>query len=289
MLSIKTIQYIWKSSVLKILNIKTRTFLIVMFVTLWSYNKPLWIATYKYSYPITWCLFPFIMCDVSVLILFWFGVVYVNSDIPFNQHVNMYHILRIGRKRWALGQIGGILVRACVLTISMAIMSSARLIYRLELSNKWGKLAHTIAVNNGLENIELKYLFYYGIFDKYTPIELMLITIMLFILIVSFLGIFMFVVCLYTNKIIAITLSTSWAIMMFFVMNLHPIIKKNFSYFTPTLWGSIAKSATKDYGHEWMPSVAYMYFFLISGICIMSYIIVNKVKKMQFYWENADV
>lgn len=41
------------------------------------------------------------------LILFWFGIIYINSDIPYMQHSNMYQIIRTGRISWALGQLGG--------------------------------------------------------------------------------------------------------------------------------------------------------------------------------------
>ena len=28
----------------------------------------------------------------------------MNSDVPFMQHVNMYHAIRVGRRYWGLGQ-----------------------------------------------------------------------------------------------------------------------------------------------------------------------------------------
>lgn len=285
----KTIKYIWKSSVLKLFNSKMGTFLLVMFVTFWTYNKPLWICTYRYRYPITWCLFPFIMCDVGVLILFWFGVIYINSDIPFMQHVNMYHIMRTGRRKWTIGQIGGIMVRAFVITISMVFLAVLRLANRIDLSNEWGKLAHTLALSMATEQYDLKYVFYYEIFDKYTPIMLMCITILLYTLLISFLGIFMFLVCLYTNKIVAVSLTSAWAVMMFFVMNLHPMIKKKLAYFVPTIWGCFAKSETRDYGYYWLPSKIYMFAFLMIGIAVMTGISIYRVRQIEFNWENTDI
>lgn len=94
----KVVQYILKNTVLKIFNSKVGTFAVVMLVTAWSYNQPLKQYVHEMNYPVSWCLFPFIMCNFSFLSLFWFGIIYINSDVPFMQQINMYQILRIGRK-----------------------------------------------------------------------------------------------------------------------------------------------------------------------------------------------
>lgn len=100
-------KYILKNTLLKIRNIKTITFAIIIAVTIWSYNHPLRELTYSIKYPVTWCVFPFMISNLSFLILFWFGIIYINSDIPYMQHSNMYQIIRTGRISWALGQLGG--------------------------------------------------------------------------------------------------------------------------------------------------------------------------------------
>ena len=103
----KIMKYILKNTLLKIRNIKTITFAIIIAVTIWSYNHPLRELTYSIKYPVTWCVFPFMISNLSFLILFWFGIIYINSDIPYMQHSNMYQIIRTGRISWALGQLGG--------------------------------------------------------------------------------------------------------------------------------------------------------------------------------------
>ena len=105
----KLLQYTWKNSMMKIANSKMAVFVILMIVVSRSYVGAIRQFSVAVDYPSSWCVFPFAMCSFSYLIMFWFGVIYANSDVPFMQHVNMYHAIRVGRKCWALGQIGGIL------------------------------------------------------------------------------------------------------------------------------------------------------------------------------------
>ena len=95
-----------ENTVLKCFNSKMAVFIILMLVTSRSYLNPLREFSVAVNYPVSWCVFPFVMCSFTYLIIFWFGVIYVNSDVPFMQHVNMYHAIRSGRRQWGLGQIG---------------------------------------------------------------------------------------------------------------------------------------------------------------------------------------
>ena len=61
------------------------------------------------------------------------------------------------------------------------------------------------------------------------------------------------------------------------------------AFFIPTIWAELARIATPDYGYYWLPSIPYMFGFLIAGILCMTVIILIKVKKIEFNWENEDI
>ncbi len=160
----KLAQYIWKAGLLKIKNIKFMTFAIVMMVVTWSYNRPLKSLAEVVNYPVSWCVFPFMISNLSFLILFWFGVIYVNSDVPFMQHMNMYQIIRTGRKRWALGQLGSMFLRSIAVVLFTIICTIVSLIPEIERTVDWGKLLHTISMTDAAVQYNLKYVIYYDIF-----------------------------------------------------------------------------------------------------------------------------
>lgn len=257
----KIMKYILKNTLLKIRNIKTITFAIIIAVTIWSYNHPLRELTYSIKYPVTWCVFPFMISNLSFLILFWFGIIYINSDIPYMQHSNMYQIIRTGRISWALGQLGGTFFRSFILVVFTAFCSIVSLLPQIEWSLQWGKLIHTIAMTNAAIQYNLKYVFYYQILGKYSPLQLMIITIVICTFISMFLSSLMFMISLYFNHILAVSITAALTIMLFFVVNIHPKIRYILAKFIPTVWAKVVQVNSPVLGYYWVPSIKYMFAF----------------------------
>lgn len=63
-----------------------------------------------------------------------------------------------------------------LITIACTILV---LLPKVEWSNEWGKLLRTAATTNALSEYQSSVLIYYDIFSEYTPIELILLEILL--------------------------------------------------------------------------------------------------------------
>ena len=285
----KQLQYIWETAVLKICNGKMAAFVLIMLAVCWSYNRPLNRFIDDVDYPVSWCVFPFLMAYPAFLILFWFGIIYINSDIPFMQHANMYQVIRTGRRRWSVGQIGGIFLRSFAAVLLTSICTILPLLPRIELTNEWGKLLRSAAVTNAAELYEFKYGIYYEILSEYTPLQLMGLCILLCTLIAGFMGTLMFLISLYFNRVLAVAGALAMAVLLYFVTNAHPKIRYRLAFFVPSVWAEVARIASPDMGYYWLPSVPYMLVFLTAGICLMAVLIIYKVKYVEFNWENDDM
>ena len=279
----RLLKYIWKNTVLKCFNSKMAVFIILMLVTSRSYLNPLREFSVAVNYPVSWCVFPFVMCSFTYLIIFWFGVIYVNSD------VNMYHAIRSGRRQWGLGQIGGIFLRSLIMVLITIFCTILPLLSKIEWSNEWGKLLRTAATTNALSRYQSSVVIYYDIFSEYTPLELILLEILICTLTCTFVGVLMFFLSLYINKIIAVAGGLALAISLFPVLNMHPLIRYKLARFVPTVWAELARIATVDHTYYWLPSLTYMVLFLLVGIAIMTSFIIYKIRHVEFNWENEDM
>ncbi len=285
----KLLQYTWKNSMLKIINSKMAVFALLMLAVSRTNVGAVRQFSIAADYPSSWCVFPFSMCSFTYLIMFLFGAIYVNSDVPFMQHVNMYHAIRVGRRNWALGQIGGIFVRAAVLTAVAVICTILPLLPNIEWSNEWGKLLRTAAMTNSLSQYDSSIIIYYEIFAEFTPLQLMGIEILICVLICTFIGVLMFLLSLFINKISAVAGSLALAIALFPVLNIHPLLRHKLALFVPTIWAEVARIATPDHTYYWLPSIPYMLGFLVVGIICMTAFILVRIKKIEFNWENEDI
>ncbi len=285
----KVLQYTWKSAMMKIVHGRMAVFAIIMLVIGRTYARPIRQFSVEMDYPSSWCVFPFVMCSFTYLIMFWFGVIYANSDVPFMQHINMYHTIRVGRKRWVLGQIGGIFIRSAVLTVWAVICTILPLLPDIEWSNEWGKLLRTAAMTDALARYDSSVQIYYEIFSEFTPLQLMGLEILLCTLLCTFMGVLMFLLSLFLNKIAAAAGSLALAIALFPVLNLHPLLRHKLALFVPTIWAEAARIATPDYGYYWLPSIPYMFGFLMAGISGMTAFLFVMIRKAEFHWENEDL
>ena len=99
------------------------------------------------------------------------GVVYMFSDVPFMQHYYMYQIVRIGRKRWAIGQIVSIIFQSLFLMFFHLSVSILWIIRHCEWKLEWGKLLHTVALTNASAHYGFLFEVPYSAIQKYSPQE----------------------------------------------------------------------------------------------------------------------
>lgn len=288
------LRYIGKTSMVKIFNSKVGTFLMLILAMAYSYDKPYLKFVQEKNYPISWCIFPFHLASPAFLALFLIGIIYINSDVPFMQHVNMYQAIRTGRKRWALGQIGGIAVRSFVVTTAAAALSAVPFLGKIEWTAEWGKMIYTLSAmktqtSRFFLDTDVLFRFFYEILGEFTPLWFMAVTVLLCTLLTAFLGILMFVISLYAGRIAAVCAAFCNVLLLFMVQNAPPVYRQRLAHFVPAYWGELALLATPVSGYYRLPSLSYMFAFLVIASIVMACLVCRGVKRMDFNWENEDL
>lgn len=287
-------KYIGKVSVTKTFNSKMLVMALIMLATAWQYDKPYLAFVKQVNHPISWCIFPFFLASHQYLAIFYFCIIYINSDVPFMQHMNLYQVIRVGRGRWAAGQAAMVFFRSFFAVILAAVTAALPFLGRLELTNEWGKVIYTLADNNGNLAEEfsqgnfLDFAFYYEILDKFTPLQLMGVCISLCVLICTLLGLIMFLISLFADRVFAAAGAFAFAIMLYFVQNAPVKMRQSIAHFVPAYWAAFALSATPHNGYYRLPSLTYMYTVLFAAIMAVLAVIFFRVKHIEFDWEKED-
>lgn len=232
--------------------------------------------------------FPFLLSNIFFLLLFMAGVVYCFSDVPFMQHKNMYQVIRTGRSKWALGQISVIAAQAFFIMVFNAVFSIILLLGYFEYSPGWGKLYHTLALTGGSKKYRFLFDFSYETMQIYSPLELLVLSIMLGTLVIAFVGIFMFAVSLYVNRSLAVTLAFFLVMMIYLVENMYPLLKRWAAMFAPVNWMRVTQIGIKFHDSFIQPPVWYMVTMLAAGIAICAGMVCVKVKKIEFQWYQEE-
>lgn len=289
---LKLVKYIEKMSVKKIFNSRMLAMALIMLMLSWEYDQPFLEFVKQKEYPITWCIFPFFLSNHQFLAIFFSCIIYINSDVPFMQHENMYQVIRTGRRQWAVGQIGGICARSFFAAVMAAVIAALPFLGRLEWTNEWGKVVYTIATKDVSEAFlsenYLQFMFYYEILGEFTPLQLMGLTISLCVLIGILIGFLMFLISLFAERVFAVSGAFVFVILLYFVQNASPRFKQQVAYFVPTYWAAVSLIATPSSGYYRLPPVSYMFTFLFAATAIVLTLILRRVGHIEFNWEHED-
>lgn len=285
----KLARFTFYATLEKLLTIRSAAFSLIMLLVCWIYNEQIRQYTEALNYPSAVWVFPFLMGSYTFLIMFYFAVIYVNADIPSMQYSNMYRLVRAGRKKWAVSQILMLLFRSIFLVLITFLCSVITLLPHIDFTMDWGKLLYNLGSGMVPVNVNWKYLLYYEAMVHWTPIQLIGLTILISTLVVFFLSLIMFLASLCVNRIFAIAGATAFDFLLFFVLNAHPQIRNRLAFFVPTIWPQISRMYTPDVGYFWMPSLSYILLVLLTGIIILSLLIVLKICHVEFDWRNEDV
>lgn len=272
----------------KIRQNRMYTLLILEAYVLYIYVQPVIKFSKDVNYPSTPWLLPFLFSNVYFIFLFMLGVVYLFSDIPFMQHFYMYQIARIGRKKWAVGQIGSIIIQSLFLMIFNLLVSVLWIVRHCEWKMEWGKLLHTAALTNAPGYYGFLFEIPYSAMQKYSPQELTILTLFIGTLVIAFIGILMFAICLILNRYWAIATAVAMISMVYLVHNANPAMVQRISAFAPVSWIQTTNIGTKMYNYYTRPSLSYIVCTLCIGILIFSILIIWRIKNVEFLFSKED-
>lgn len=295
----KQLWQIGKESRGKIFTSRMLLYFLIVLAFFWKYEQPYIEYVRQVGYPITWCIFPFLMTSAPAVITVYFCVIYINADIPFTQHIQMYSMIRSGRKRWAVTQIGGMALRSLAASITAVICSLIPFTGRIEWSLAWGKVMTTLALDRPLDSSfyragdltdtrMIMFKPYQESIASFTPVQLMLLTVSVCTLIFFMIGLVMFLLGLTAGRIWAIAIAYAYVIAIFIVENMSYYIKWVLARFLPTMWAEVGSVAKPFGGYYRLPSVQYMFVFLTVAIAVLIAWICRVVRHVDLNWDNED-
>lgn len=266
----------------RIFNKKNALLMILSFFLINIYLEPVKnfaITTREAVSP--WVL-PFLLTDIKFLILFMLVIVCFFSDVPFMNRWNGYYLLRSGRDRWIKEQIGYIIAGAMSITGISILLTWISLFPELKLSLTWGKVLYTLSQTNASEMCGLFWKISGQYISKHNPCESMLITILIMILSITFLGLFMFWCSLFRVKYLSIIGAAVLVVYSHVVVAMGDFMQKRLAMFSPVAWMRIADLDVVRYGYRIAPSL----YYVISAYMVLIFALINlicyKAKKMDF-------
>lgn len=262
-------------------------FLVIYFFT-YIYLKPVKDCSKLIQYPVAPWVSAFLFSDLYYGLLFLLGAVYIFSKVPFCERWQMYLLIRCGKERWILIQVIKIILCAFCYVLLTVLVNIIVLGKDIEYTNNWGKFLYTLALTNVAEAEQLRFGISYDLMVSFKPIPLLIITVVIAALIVSFIGVLMFYISLYFSRFIAVIIATILAIFPIIIENAGRNLQKIMVEIIPTEWIKIEKLGNYNFERVLSPNFETVIIRLLLIIGVLVALIMGGVKKIQFNWYGEE-
>lgn len=211
-------------------------------------------------------VFPFLIGESYIQLIFIAGIVLMFSDAPFVKSISFYEIIRSGKRKWIFGEILYIFLMSIIYTLLVVLLTVLLLFPRLTPDLKWGKVLGTLAQTNAASAFGNSYMSLdYGIMQRYTPIKAMLLSIVLSIIVCFLVGILIMLVNVLQKKIPGAAFGMLVGFFSYFQKNFSNLYRM--SFFSPATWMDIGMWNSEI--RLSYPTTDYMTGFLFFTISVM--------------------
>lgn len=221
-------------------------FFIIWLFYLYIIMSPIRDVSVKMNYPATPWGILFAFSGLYFNLVFIAGAIYLYARVPFMERWQMYQVIRLGRQKWIGIQIFKIFAASFLYTAAVLASGVLIMMPHLEWKADWGKLYHTLALTNVQDEIDLSFFVSYKLINEYEPVELMLVSALVFFLVVSFIGLIMFLISLCLSRAASVITATSLAIAEIAVENAGRRMQRIMVHIIPTEWIKISKAGTRN-------------------------------------------
>lgn len=219
----------------------------------------------------------FLMDQRNFVLLFFLGIAFAFSDLPFVNKATKYTVLRTGVPIWTVSQICYLWLGSVFLTIISVGISLIPLIGQIVLQDGWGKIYGTLAQTTAGEVFGISLQVSYQIILDYTPIEALLYVFVILILLSCLIGKVLFLFGLWYKRVIGTTIVVGM-ILFSAVLDLLGGYKPLF--FSPISWVSL--SNLTEFRGNGLPIFQDVFVTLLLLHIVLSVIIYRKSYKEDF-------
>ena len=229
---------------------------------------------------------PHFVDNVYFVTFYGFIVGYMYSDVPFMNRRELYKILREGRLSWCIEKIVSIILQAFTLVVLTIAASILVFVPMIKFDWEWGKIIYTMAFSDNIYEYALFSNLSNVILIKYTPIQAMLLCFFMVWLVSSLIGLLMFAISLYMNRIFAV--SSAAILTGLNLSNVKFIVAEWLPYVIPFYWCRISIYEEPVFLDRYFPSVKF-YMVLSSIIFLMLIIIILlRSKRIEYVWSKEE-
>lgn len=247
-------------------NLRVGAVFVVLLVYIFYIQSGVRLLCQEQDLAVTPWVFPSILMLPENLTLLMLLPILLFCDAPFLDIQSPYSIVRSGRHKWILGQCLYVIFSSVAYSFIAYVSSLIFSLPNLSFSTKWGHILKMISTTNSREFFYryTRFLNVNGtVMNEYTPVQATLLTLLLMILVCSFLGLLILTLNLRLPRAAGLAVASCFVFLDFFAswfVETQGPLGTIVYFFSPVSWCNLGNLKM---GIEIRPTLSYALIVLL--------------------------
>lgn len=281
-------KYIWNLYVNRFYGKRNLVLFVILWIAFDSFYAEIDYACKVLDYPCSFWYFLNVMTNHFMCGAIGLSAVYLFSNAPYLNRNGMYQMIRQGKYKWLLSQLGSIILSGFSFTAVLFFTGWIRMLPHMDWTLSWGRMMKTLAVTNAASQLNVTFVLKPSFMQSMEAWQAGLLAFMLdsfvFILIVFLL----LAIGLLFNRMAALIFTGILAIVPFVANSWNLSRHLMINLFSPVSWLQTGLFYTENMMYAEMPPVLWIWGMLAAYLALAVFLALLGVKRNHFQWNGEE-
>lgn len=281
-------KYIWNLYVNRFYTKRNLVLFIILFVAFDSFYAEIDYACKVLDYPCSFWYFLNVMTNHFMCGAIGLSAVYLFSNAPYLNRNGMYQMIRQGKYKWLLSQLGSIILSGFSFTAVLFFTGWIRMLPHMDWTWSWGRMMKTLAVTNAASQLNVTFVLKPSFMQSMEAWQAGLLAFMLDSFVFILIGFLLLATGLLCNRMTALIFTGILAIVPFVANSWNLSRHLMINLFSPVSWLQTGLFYTENMMYAEMPPVLWIWGMLAVYLALAVFLALLGVKRNHFQWNGEE-
>ena len=281
-------KYIWNLYVNRFYGKRNLVLFVILWIAFDSFYAEIDYACKVLDYPCSFWYFLNVMTNHFMCGAIGLSAVYLFSNAPYLNRNGMYQMIRQGKYKWLLSQLGSIILSGFSFTAVLFFTGWIRMLPHMDWTLSWGRMMKTLAVTNAASQLNVTFVLKPSFMQSMEAWQAGLLAFMLDSFVFILIGFLLLATGLLCNRMTALIFTGILAIVPFVTNSWNLSRHLMINLFSPVSWLQTGLFYTENMTYAEMPPVLWIWGMLAVYLALAVFLALLGIKRNHFQWNGEE-
>lgn len=281
-------KYIWNLYVNRFYTKRNLVLFVILWIAFDSFYAEIDYACKVLDYPCSFWYFLNVMTNHFMCGAIGLSAVYLFSNAPYLNRNGMYQMIRQGKYKWLLSQLGSIILSGFSFTAVLFFTGWIRMLPHMDWTLSWGRMMKTLAVTNAASQLNVTFVLKPSFMQSMEAWQAGLLAFMLDSFVFILIGFLILAIGLLFNRMAALIFTGILAIVLFVTNSWNLSRHLMINLFSPVSWLQTGLFYTENMTYAEMPPVLWIWGMLAVYLALAVFLALLGIKRNYFQWNGEE-